>query len=383
MRKTEPGIFGEEDLKNRFAEEIEVPEVVQKKAMAALSEIRMEGKNMKKQPVFGKRAAAAIGICALFAGSLTAAAAYRAWSGRMQGTVEATPEQQQELLENGTATVFEQEPEAADLKVTKEGVTVRPEGVIADGHFVWLAFSVEGYIPEEGEEPCFDRVSVSVRDDAQKAVNFSGSFFDGYVTGSDGKPVRPDGSPVTVDETGSVICDYTDEAGRLEYDLLLSPARWEDSLLGETLHVTFHDLGTVWHADFAGDIAADWELDVPVSGNSDARAYAPKATVGGSGILLSAVELSPISVRLDYVLPEGADIAPEDLPYCIGMRMKDGTLLRYLMDSGQSRRDDEGNVSCFQSFDRVIDPDQADALLFLKGEGPAEGDNLEIVPLGN
>ena len=391
MRKTEPEILREKnpkilretDPESIFAKDVKVPEVVQKKAMAALSEIQTEGTAMKKQYFFGKKAAVAAGVCALFACSLTAAAAYRIWSGRMQGTIEATPEQQQELVENGMATVFEQEPEHADMGVTKEGVTVRPEGVIADGHFVLLAFSVEGYMPGEGEEPCFDRVTVSAGNDEQNAVNFSGSFFNGYVTGSDGKPVRRDGSPVTVDETGGIICDYTDENGRLEFDLLLYPARWENSLLGETIHVAFHDLGTTYHADFAGDIAADWEFDVPISGNSDAKAYVPQAPLGDSGVILKSVELSPISVRLDYVFTDAPAENTDDLPYCIGVRMKDGTLLRYVMDGGPSRVDEEGNGTCLQSFCQVIDADQVDALLFLKGEGPAEGDNLEIVPLGN
>jgi len=99
------------DQTYKFKEEIEVPEIVMQKAEDAFSQIKMEEKTkmadlrkFKRKGFFKNPAVAAAVICVLAAGSITAiAAVHHVWSRGMQGTLQSTDKQKQELTEQGAA----------------------------------------------------------------------------------------------------------------------------------------------------------------------------------------------------------------------------------------------------------------------------------------
>ena len=78
--------------------------------------------------------------------------------------------------------------------------------------------------------------------------------------------------------------------------------------------------------------------------------------------------------RLDSVITTEYDVADV---YCV--RLKDGTILEYLMESGQDGFTDEvcQEYYSIRSFDRVIDVDNVDALLF------KDSSDTYIVPINN
>ncbi len=109
------------DQKNIFSREIEIPEIVMRKAEDAFAGIREEGKDImtenhkkadakKRGRAFKNRVAVAACIGILVVSGVTAAAAaYHLWGRGMQGNLQATGEQQRELIEQGYATVMEEE----------------------------------------------------------------------------------------------------------------------------------------------------------------------------------------------------------------------------------------------------------------------------------
>ena len=201
--------------RNILNSDVEIPEVVLKKADDALAQIRESTKPVRKakkesrfQGGFRYAQAAAI-ACAVLVGAggitVTAAVVHHLWSRGMQGNIQATEEQQKDLAERGMVT------EGSDLsimEVTSDGITVKPTELIADGHFVHAAFQVSGYDLADGEEPCFENVVVYTGEDenAQDGwVNMSGSFYDGIVSNNNGEPVYEDGTPLASDETGNIV----------------------------------------------------------------------------------------------------------------------------------------------------------------------------------
>lgn len=384
-----------------FTAEIKLPPIVQKKAQNALSSITTEETDMKKETkknnssqkhfLFRRPAAAVIAACLLIVGGITAtAAACRYFGSGMRGVIQATPTQQQTLLENGMATVLEAAPEETLPAVTSGDVTVKAAGVIADSAFVHLSFSVEGYLLEEGTEPCFEYIHVYRGTDPQSEdgyLNMSGSFFDGIVRGGDGKPVYLDGSPIAFDENGRLLEYYMDENGALEFDMVLWAPEMGESLLGETIHVEFENLGTVYKAQYENVLTGKWAFDIPISGNSAATEYTLDEALGDSGITVKTAVLSPISIQLTYGLTAKILEAEESgdnsvLPSFTGVRLKDGTLLPYLGSAGTQYMDAASQeYRTLTAFEQVIDVDQVEALLFYRPGQDSEDGHWYFVPL--
>lgn len=162
--------------KNIFSEEIELSEIVLKKTNQAFAMIKQEDIQMNKtyektnivktgnKKLFRTQAAVIAGICILSVSSISAVAAIRHYWGRgMNGNIQATDEQQQELTEKNIAKVYSEEPESPSLAVTDNGVTIVPDTVVVDERFAYLSFKISGYRVKDGTEPIFgmvDRKSV-------------------------------------------------------------------------------------------------------------------------------------------------------------------------------------------------------------------------------
>ncbi len=386
-----------------FSVDIELPAIVQKKADTAFSMIKKKGtgymenfekenlkKTLKKAGAFKRPTAAAVAVCALALCGITAlAAGYHYWSRSMSGTLQADEVQQIELIQNGVADILDtqdtDDSALAEIKaVTVGGVTVKPMEVIADSHFAHISFSISGYTLGEQVEPSFEHMDA----DCEGVVAVNGSFYDGIVSDSNGNPVYDDGTPIKLDESGAVISHYTDDDGTLEYVITCISA-YDRTILGKTIHVELENIGTTYHADYENVLSGKWEFDIPVTEKNSAKTYALGASVGDSGATVTTVELSPISIKVNYdfqgekVSQEGSDKSYTNPPLFCGVRLKDGTMLPYLADGGSGGYTDETAAQYYfmSAFDRVIDVDNVDALLFRKADGTPSGDNLYIVPL--
>ena len=377
--------------------DVEIPEVVLKKTDDALAQIRESTKPVRKakkesrfQGGFRYAQAAAIACAVLVgAGGITvpAAVAHHLWSRGMQGNLQATEEQQKDLAERGMVTQFDQSAaqeeglNLSSMEVTSEGITVKPMELIADGHFVHAAFQVSGYDLADGEEPCFENVVVYTGEDenAQDGwVNMGGGFYDGIVSNNNGEPVYEDGTPLASDETGNIVEHYKAADGTLEYVMTLYKTDPDESLLGQTLHVCFENLGTVEKTEFMNGIGGTWEFDIPISGKDAAKSCELNTALENVNVTVRSAAISPISIRVDYEVTGELQTQEDDngLPTVGGVVLKDGSKVLYLLNGGQSgyQKDSDTHAYLLATFDRVIDVDQVQSLLFRlhAGDQPEE-----------
>lgn len=144
--------------RNVLNSDVEIPEVVLKKADDALAQIRESTKPVRKakkesrfqggsamhrrQPLHVQYWLERVGL------PVTAAVVHHLWSRGMQGNIQATEEQQKDLAEQGMVTQFDQSAaqeeglNLSSMEVTSEGITVKPMELIAERPF--CACSVSG-----------------------------------------------------------------------------------------------------------------------------------------------------------------------------------------------------------------------------------------------
>ena len=373
--------------RNVLNSDVEIPEVILKKADDALAQIRESTKPVrkaKKESRFqgGLRYAQAAAIaCAVLVGAggitVTAAVVHHLWSRGMQGNIQATEEQQKDLAEQGMVT---EGPDLSDMEVTSEGITVKPTELIADGHFVHVAFQIAGYDLADGEAPCFEEVRVYTGEDENAEdgwVNMSGSFYNGIIANINGEPVYEDGTPL---ESGDFAEHYKAEDGTLEYVMTLykTDTDPEESLLGQTIHVLLKNLGTVKKAEFMNGIDGTWKFDIPVNGENTAKSFELNTVLENANITVLSAAISPISIRVDYEVTGELQTQEDDngLPAVSGVVLKDGSRLLYLFNGGQSgyQKGSDTQAYLLATFDRVIDVDQVQSLLFRlhAGDQPEE-----------
>jgi len=367
-----------------FAEDFEIPDIVKQKMDYAFATIKMEGnmsKISRKKVNFMKSQVAAIAcICVVALGGITAYAACNYfWSRGMKGTLQATEEQQQMLVEAGVATKFPETEDYTDMAVTNEGVTVTPEMMVVNEKMVYLSLAVEGYDLQEGKEPCFEFVDVYLGSDpdAEKGwLNMGASFYNGIVSAEDGTNVYEDGSALIFDEQGNLEEHYRDENGKMEYVIIAMVSEPEKSLLGETLQVNLTNLGTAYKADFANDIEGEWNYTFQLSGTSLTETVAIGTEIEGTMFVLESMELSPVSIKLNFDVIGAVNLYEDidEIPDFCGVVLKDGSRLPYLHGQGMSGFTDNTLSKAFRisAFDRVIDTEQLTAILLQTKEGVAE-----------
>lgn len=363
--------------KKVFSEEVELSEIVLEKTNQAFAMIRQEdivhmGKtNTKGKRIYKMQAAAVAGICILAVSSISVIAAIHHYWGRgMNGNIQASDAQQQALTEQNIAKVYREEPDSSSLAVTDNGITVKPDTVVVDERFAYMSFSISGYHVEDGTEPGFDMVTVYQGDnpeDESSWVNMYGSMYDGIIPDENGSPIYEDGSPLESDENGRLISHYTDSNGDMEYIIQASVVNENDSLLGKTMHVSFQNLGIHSRAAFTLAVEGNWDFAITLPDVSSSRTITVGQKVGETGFTLETIDISPISMKVNYSVEEAPEEHEDDLgiPEVRGVVLKDGTRLPYLTDGGSMGYTDSSrkNACHMAGYDRVIDVDEVAALI--------------------
>lgn len=358
---------------------IEIPDIVTEKANMAFEQIRKDaGSSSDKivtyqKPVkkSRKKYVAAALIATMTVGAVSAYAAYTNWSHGMKEELRISEEQQKNLEANGMAAF-------SDASVTDAGVTVTAQQSITDNYYTYLSFKVEGYSVEKGVQPDFETISVTA--DGQN-VSWGGRFYDGMIPGDDGMVVNADGSALETEADGSMIENYVMDDGSLEYHMILK-SHEKGFFTGKQLHVELENLGTVAKAQYFPDIEGSWKLDMTLGGADTAKYIETNEKLGDTETIVTGVELSPISMRITYDFPkteprmeefedENGEIQtiawPAQPPFAFGIRLKDGTVMKYISAGSESTgyTSEEGQEYVVSSpLDRVIDPDQVEAVLF-------------------
>ena len=358
---------------------IEIPDIVTEKANMAFEQIRKDaGSSSDKivtyqKPVkkSRKKYVAAALIATMTVGAVSAYAAYTNWSYGMKEELRISEEQQKNLEANGMAAF-------SDASVTDAGVTVTAQQSITDNYYTYLSFKVEGYSVEKGVQPDFETISVTA--DGQD-VSWGGRFYDGMISGDDGMVVNADGSEPETEADGSMIENYVMDDGSLEYHMILK-SHEKGFFTDKQLHVELENLGTVAKAQYFPDIEGSWKLDMTLGGADTAKYIETNEKLGDTETIVTGVELSPVSMRITYDFPkteprmeefedENGEIQtiawPAQPPFAFGIRLKDGTVMKYISagseSTGYTSEEGQEYVVSFP-LDRVIDPDQVEAVLF-------------------
>ena len=375
---------------------IEIPDIVTEKANMAFEQIRKEAgsssdkivtyqKSVKKSR---KKYVIAALIATMTVGAVSAYAAYTNWSHGMKEELRISEEQQKNLEANGMAAF-------SDASVTDAGVTVTAQQSITDNYYTYLSFKVEGYSVEKGVQPDFETISVTA--DGQD-VSWGGRFYDGMISGNDGMFVNADGSEPETEADGSMIENYMMDDGSLEYHMILK-SHEKGFFTGKQLHVELENLGTVAKAQYFPDIKGNWILDMTLGGADTARYIETCEKLGDTETIVTGVELSPVSMRVTYDFPkteprkeefedENGEIQtiawPAQPPFAFGIRLKDGTVMKYISagseSTGYTSEEGQEYVVSFP-LDRVIDPDQVEAILFREYDEESDEHLTYEVPL--
>lgn len=191
--------------------------------------------------------------------------------------------------------------------------------------------------------------------------------------GEDGRGIYDDGSEIDMNENGSIVERYVDENGNLDYVIVAMVSGFEDSLLGQTLHVELRNLGTVYKTDYTDDIRAEWNFNFELPQTTNANHIEVGREVEGMPFIVDSIDLSPVSIKINYSvvgdeIPDTprieGKVIPNDVPLFNGVVLKDGSRL-FLADGGMNGYTDETWRYAYEisAFDRVIDPNEVAAIL--------------------
>lgn len=363
-------------------------------AQAARQEAEKETANMKRK---WKRTAILALAAALTIGALSAGAVYLAGRSRaLEAELHMTDEQRQRAQESGLSSLPDAQRTADEVtSATGNGVTVTVEQSIADSYFAMLSFRVEGVEIPQGAEP-FVNPGLTA---AGKPVSWSGGFYDGIVSENGMAARYDDGAPLEYGADGSLLTRYAAEDGSLHY-CLYAMGYEAGALIGSQMDVSFTDFGFIEDNNPVTLAEGTWNLRWTLRGSDELRTEFPNQPVGDSGAVLAEADISPISLRAVYRLSDEMSEAlknaiddDEIVPRLLGVRMKDGTLYPYLykgpgvyMRSDSEDAPDENLYELRFAVDRILNPEEIDAFLFLKSypDTPDEElteENLYIVPL--
>lgn len=374
------------EQKNRIdllKQDVEIPSVVNKKAAAALQNIRASAPDSASIHTFSgksfpkKRLILAAAAMSLLIGTVSfAAVQYFQWSSGLDQELSGTDAQKQALNDKNISSYVGQ-------SVTKDGVTITVTQSIVDSYFARVAFKIEGYSVPEGKEPCFKNISTSVNGVSTEDMfseiksvpekdcysSNSGFFYDGE--------------------------DYVLDDGSLEYDIYFSNTANRDFFINSPIHIQLQGLG-YYDSKLNEYIEIDdsWSFDWTLQGADEIQEYDMSAPLEDTGITVTHVEISPISMKVVYDYPKGCNYTRPDgeneqaPPFLTGVKMKDGTLYPYICDMGSEDWAPGKNSSTYTSvftLTQILDVENVDSLLFVKsyvdeGETPTEA-NFYQVPL--
>lgn len=356
-------------------QDVKIPDIVETKASQTFARIQREARTGNEKIIVydkkirsPKKKYAVLAMTAVLAvGTVSVYAAYINWSQGLKEELQITQEQQESLQENGMAAF-------ADASVTDAGITVSALQSITDNYYTYLSFKVEGYHLEDGKQPYFENVSVTV--DGKQDFSSGSSFYSGIVSDNDGMAVYADGSALETTEDGKIIEHYVMDDGSMEYHMVLAKGDEKGYFIGKKLHVEFENLGTVAKAEYFSDITGKWELDMTLGGADTSTIIQTGEQLGDTGLTLTSVELSPISIRAAY---DGTAVDQEaEIPMITGLVFKDGTRIEGIYGGpGSEVTEGSQHITSF-ALDRVINPDQVVAVLIPKNlEGSAEGQDTD------
>lgn len=338
--------------------------------------------------------------------TLTGAAIYTRWTKSAERKYHATQQQKAQAESIGLSAMLETEAAQKDgLCATDQGITISASQAIVDKFSALIILRVDGFLLPEGQTPCLTISSAQIGD--THTVIPPGYFYDGITTSASGKAVYSDGSPAQHDPTGAIIPDYTAKDGSLEYYAAFQFSKGSNPV-GKEITLQITAIGT---ESVPNLIQGDWELQWTLNGTAETRSSTLNTDIGNTGVTLLATDISPISLFAMYTInnsdghihnndPEFSEGKSQAYKLVhdlfVGIRMKDGTIHHPQKTSGicsmysdagvqydypayakEILADQAVLITRSQSLDLLIDPNDVEALVFLK-DYPAGKDLSEM-----
>ena len=300
-----------------------------------------------------------ITICAVVAiagATVYAAANYN--FGRGMSDLQVDESQQQSLVETSAAIIYGMKEDYSDLAVTSEDVTITPVSIIADERCAYISFKISGFTYDNhNNEPIFDWVYVYADENQTEELDSTGSFDDGLVSdGADGF-VYYDGTPTETNEYGGAIPRYFDDNNDLYYLMCVSSHNIDDNMLGRTIYIKFTCLAESWKTQILSSVDSEWNLKLELPSQSASIHMEVQQEIEGSPYFLESIDISPVSIRLNYTTSEPGG----SIPFFVGVVFSDGRELGINNDSLNGWDGNKVYTNVF--FAQVIDPDKVSALI--------------------
>lgn len=390
---------------------------------ARREDARRRGKSGRKKPGGKKRLVLVAALAAsLTAGTVAAAGTLIKWSHSTEKSMHVTESLKEQAESEGLIDSPDQKTETASA--TNDGVTVKAVETLADSYFARFTFNITGLEFGEDEEPGIDGINIYVDGTEVSYLDYSwsGAFYDGWVSNDTGtKAVHEDGSPIGEDEKENFhlpdgSCEFT-------LDLYNQDSSKPGELLGKPIEVVFTDMGIMDKTVVNVTKKGTWKLKWTMSGTGSQKEVTLDEKLGDTGATVTKAAISPLSILVWLEWPyqattesaetESGEVITWDTykmpPSITGVRLKNGKLLTGLLNGGSEGYEEPettsgadslvespeafSDPSSLQTFtyrfatSRLIDPDEVDALLFIKNESvPRDSlteDDLYIVPVNS
>lgn len=309
---------------------------------------QIKRKREEKQPnrmlKKGLVASIAMGIIML-SGISAAVYGFRAWSTNTKNVINANENEQIKMEQMGYSHF--PTDEGVVQAVTVDGVTISIEQTIVDNYFAMIFYKVSGVGMSENESPGFEEIHIEVDGEAR---GIGGGYH--YNANAD---------------------------GNFEFYSLIYPNKEKESLFGKSIKVELKNLGIYGEQEVLDvKTIGEWTFNWTLEGNSISVVKEVDALLGDTGIVITEVEYSPISIRAVYHWDNGEmGKLQREAPYLSGVRLKDGTLLHGISVAGGGNTLDNGDIEVIFSTTQVIDVDEVVSFLFVK-EPVGEGEEVVL-----
>mgnify|MGYP000804164579 FL=1 len=168
----------------------------------------------------------------------------------------------------------------------------------------------------------------------------------------------------------------------MEYHILLDSEGTKGFLGGKKISIELGNLGV--YDDSLGiqtENEGTWKFEWTLSGDSTSVIRKVHTVLENTGAVVTECEISPISIRAVIDISNAKHIKNDEL-YAVlsGVKLKDGTILTHITDSGTGSLLKNGTYQILFSTDRILDVDQVESLLFQK-TSKCEGSTYTIEDL--
>ncbi len=348
---------------------MEEPDVVSAMRIKELTLMKIKQKETHPGHAVKKRIItfilAAVLILAL---GVTAYAINTHWSRGLEHMLPATDEEKQMAEETGLSD------SSQNVFATADGVTISVEQSVIDNNTAWIALRIDGLKIAREQEWDATLWNMGLTFDGERPPSWGASFAAEH------------------DENGNLIISAPD--GSIEYDIRASAGDKLDTLSGKEIHITIESIGTGGlKSDYKPLAVGPWELIWTPRSNSEQISVQPDTMIGETGVRLISADISPITAKVIFKLSAfWEDSWDEDNLNLFewqltGVRLKDGTVLLNIFGPpsswGYADRE-ELILEQEYSSQRIIQPDQVDALVFANNFPWARtltDDDLIIVPI--